>query len=194
MHPNFIRPLRLWPQMKEKIVNYLKELRIPFKGLKIGKHDYDWEINQKFFEIYDNSDVLDCKISVKLELDKTERMLSLDFEIDGELTSVCDRCLDEIKIPVSVKEQYIFKFGAERLEESENVMVIPESDFQIEVAPLIYDYIILSLPIQKIHGKHGIKPTKCNTDALKYLESHDDKDEIDPRWEALKNIKLDNNN
>ena len=75
MHPNFIRPLRLWPQMKEKIVNYLKELRIPFKGLKIGKHDYDWEINQKFFEIYDNSDVLDCKISVKLELDKTERML-----------------------------------------------------------------------------------------------------------------------
>ena len=73
-------------------------------------------------------------------------------------------------------------------------MVIPESDYQIDIAPLIYDYIILALPIQKIHGKAGNKPAKCNSETLKHLDNHEEKNEIDPRWEALKNIKLDNNN
>lgn len=182
------------PINKFKIVNYLKEFRIPFRGLKIGKHDYDWTIDHKFFEIHDNSDVQDCSIVVKLELEKTERMLTLNFDIQGVLNANCDRCLDEIGVPIHVSEQYIFKFGPEKVEESENVMVIPETDFQIDITDLIYDFIVLAIPMQKFHGKDGTKPATCNKETLEYLENDDQAKEIDPRWEALKNIKIDNNN
>jgi uncharacterized metal-binding protein YceD (DUF177 family) len=175
-------------------VNYLKDLRIPFRGLKIGIHDYEWEIDKKFFEVYENPDVTDCQIKVDVQLDKQERMMALNFDIRGTLISTCDRCLGELKLPVRINEHYIFKLGQEREEESENIMIIPESDYQIDIGKLIFDYITLAIPIKKVHGSDGLEPTGCDPEALKILENLTRKEGTDPRWDALKNIKLDNNN
>ena len=69
----------------------MKEFIIPFKGLGLGTHEYEWEIGKKFFDAIENADIIDCELTVKLELDRQERMMVLSFDISGEIeTHVTD--------------------------------------------------------------------------------------------------------
>lgn len=172
----------------------MKQFKIPFKGLSLGTHFYDWELDKKFFDAIENPDVLDCRLKVNLELEKQERMMILTFNIAGDLMVSCDRCLDDFWLPVEIREQYYIKFGDESREESETVLVIPDSEYQVSVADLIFDYVSLSIPIRKTHPEDGHGNSLCNMDALSKLEEHSMQKSSDPRWEALKNIKLDNTN
>lgn len=165
---------------------------IPFKGLGLGTHHYEWEIGKKFFDEIENPDIIDCNLKVKMELEKQERMLVLSFDIKGEIETECDRCLGQLIMPTNIKQNYIIKFGPERFEESEDVMVIPENEYQFDVSELIFDYVSLFLPIKKVHGEDENGNTLCEGEVLSKLNEVADNKDVDPRWEALKNIKLDN--
>lgn len=175
-------------------MNYLKDFQVPFRGLKIGTHDYAWEIDKKFFEIFENPDVNDCDLKVNLQLEKQERMLILDFEISGTIVSNCDRCLGDLEIPVQIREQYIVKLGRERKEESVSVMIIPETDYRINISNLIFDFITLAIPIKKVHQEDNAGIPGCDPKILKILDDLSHHSVFDPRWDALKNLKIDNNN
>ncbi len=172
----------------------LKEFIIPFKGLKPGEHTYDWDLKYKFFEEAGNTDILDCDLKARLVLNKKERMMELGFLIAGELTVPCDRCLGALTIPVDINESYYIKIGLERREESEEVMIIPESDYQIDVWPLIYDFVSLSIPMKKVHEDDRNGNPTCDQEMLKKLENYKKSGSTDPRWEALKDIELENEN
>ena len=172
-------------------VNYLKEFRISFKGLSVGNHSYNWEIHKKFFEALENADIEDSNLNVELLLEKQDRMMILNFIIRGEVQVLCDRCLDVLYLPVNVDEKYYVKFGPEKKEESENVIVIPESEYQIDISLLINEYITLSLPIRKVHAENEDGSEGCNPEVMKKLAEISETKPIDPRWEKLKNIKFD---
>jgi len=171
----------------------LKQFKIPFKGLSLGSHLFDWDIDKKFFEAFENPDVLDCSLTVKLNLEKQERMMILDLSFMGSLEVACDRCLENFDLPVTINERYYIKFGEERKEESEDILVIPESDYQLDVAPLLFDYITLAMPIKKVHPENENGVSMCNSEILSMLENNKDKTKTDPRWEALKKLKTENN-
>ncbi len=170
----------------------MKEFIIPFKGLGLGTHDYKWKVGKKFFDAIENADILDCELDVKLELDKQERMMVLSFDISGEIKTQCDRCLGKLIMPADIKQSYIVKFGHEHIEESDDVMVIPENEYQFDVSALIFDYVSLFLPFKKVHGEDQNGKSLCDGDILSKLNEIVDHKDVDPRWEALKNIKLDN--
>ena len=175
-------------------MNYLKQFKIPFKGLSLGTHVYDWELDKKFFEAIENPEILDCHLQLRMELEKQERMMVLHFTIHGDLEVACDRCLDPLQLPVDITEDYYIKFGDEYVEESESVLVIPETEYQIGIADLVFDYICLSIPIRKVHPDDASGKSTCNTDAVSRLETLESRQSGDPRWDALKKLKLDNNN
>jgi len=164
----------------------LKQFKIPFKGLCLGTHFFDWEIDKKFFEAIENPDVLDCSVVIKLELEKQERMMILDFTISGFLKVSCDRCLEAFNLPVKIQEKYFIKFGEEYKEESESILVIPESEYQVDLSELVFDYISLSIPIKKIHPDDNQGDSMCNEDTLAKLNELTGKKGDDPRWEVLK--------
>ncbi|MCD4696046.1 MAG: DUF177 domain-containing protein [Bacteroidales bacterium] len=172
----------------------LKDFIIPYKGLSLGEHQFDWDLSQAFFELLKNQDIMDCNVHVALSLEKQERMLILEFDISGHIEVECDRCLGKLKMPVQINEPYYIKFGSEREEESEEILIIPETEYQLDVSVLIYDFISLSLPIKKVHGKDKEGISLCDPKALKRLNQVSYKNKIDPRWEALKNINLEKNN
>ena len=172
----------------------MKQFKIPFRGLSLGTHLYDWELDKQFFEAIENPDVLDGRLYLKLELEKQDRMLVLQFSISGSLEVACDRCLDPFMLPVDIQEQYFIKFGDERREESETVLVIPESEYQLDISDLVFDYVSLAIPIRKVHpdDENGI-PT-CNPDTYSRLEELKPQQGHDPRWDALRDLNIDNNN
>jgi Predicted metal-binding, possibly nucleic acid-binding protein len=164
---------------------------IPISGLSIGKHSFQYEIKDDFFAGMDYSEVKEGDVKINLDVEKEETMMTLNFSFEGSVRVPCDRCGDDFDLPISGNEIFFIKFGAEPCEESENVVVIPADQHDFDLSNLIYEYIILSLPIQRVHDEG-----ECNPEVLKLLQSQEevvpeDKDETDPRWAALKGLKLD---
>ena len=163
----------------------LKEFVIPFVGLKEGIHDYAFDIDAEFFESFEYSEVEQGEIHVDVSMEKQERMLIFNFSIRGKVELPCDRCLSALELPVEGKERLIVKFGQEWMEESEEILVIPETDSHIDISSFIYEYIMLLLPYKRVHPEgEGL----CDQTIVDKLEQHVSS-ETDPRWEALKNLK-----
>jgi len=173
----------------------LQEYRIPFKGLKTGKHNFRFEVGEAFFNEFEYSLVKSGKLIVDLELDKQETMLILLFSINGEIYLNCDVCLANYPSAVSVEERQIVKFtGDEHLEDdTEEIIMLSRNEFEIDVSNLIYEFINLSVPYISRCGDEG-NTEWCDKEMIRKLNelSGSNKEENntdDPRWEALKNIK-----
>ncbi len=189
-----------------------REYIIPFIGLKVGFHDFAYEIRDEFFENIDYSIIHKGTVNVKLVLEKKETMLIGEFEIDGKVFTNCDRCNDPVEVPVKGHYRLIFKFGTEPSDDETLIVLHPDA-YEIDLTENIYELITVSLPTRLIHPKG-----ECNQEMLELLnkytlqnddedwddedwdddenwddedledEDDDDDDPIDPRWSALKNL------
>ena len=94
----------------------LKRYIVPFKGLKIGVHQFDFEVDDALFQAFEGSEVKHGTAKVSIELTKAASMLTLDVEIRGEVTVECDRCLDDCILPIEFDDQIHVKFSEEEIE------------------------------------------------------------------------------
>ena len=88
----------------------LKRYIVPFKGLKIGVHRFDFEVDDALFQAFESLEVKHGTAKVSIELTKAASMLTLDVEIRGEVTVECDRCLDDCILPIEFDDQIHVKF------------------------------------------------------------------------------------
>ena len=177
---------------KEKQMDVFKDYKITFSGLALGHHTFEFQIDDKFFERFENSRIQQAKISLIVEMLKQETMLQLQLHFTGHAQIICDRCLDSFAYPLDFNELLIVKFGQEMHEESEDVLVLNENDHELSLAQYIYEYISLSLPMQLIHPDNEDGESGCNSE---FLDNFKDEEEIDyteekmdPRWDALKKL------
>ncbi len=162
---------------------------IPFRGLALEVHRFHYEIDGTFFEELDYSELQEASVIVDLDLDRQERMLVLDFDIRGTVNVTCDRCLDAFPLPVDNRWQLIIKFGEEYEEESDDVIVIPHEQHQIDVTQFLYEYITLMVPIRKVHSDDEDGNSTCNPEMLSILEQHSEHGDTDERWDVLRGLK-----
>ncbi|OOQ61243.1 YceD family protein [Mucilaginibacter pedocola] len=171
----------------------LKTYSIPFTGLKLGKHLFEYEIGDEFFSEFEYSLVKKASLQCKVELDKQETMLILNFDITGAVTATCDTCLAEYQQPVDVKEQQIYRFTEEDMGEDDEIITLGKNDHEINITGLIYEYVNVALPfVAYCDNQEGGK--QCDEemlDNLNKLSVNDDEEteKTDPRWEALKKLK-----
>jgi len=170
----------------------LKTYRIPFTGLKPGKHAFTFEINEPFFAEFPYSLVKKGELLCRLGLEKQETMMILDFHITGQIGLNCDRCLSEFSHPVDVQEQQIAKFSdAEGEGDNEEIIVLTKNETEIDISGILYELINISVPFVSTCGDEGNTPA-CDRemlDKLDRLAGGDDEQGGDPRWDALKNLK-----
>jgi len=171
-------------------VDYLKQFVIRFSGLSIGNHQYKFIIDEKFFENFDFSEIKNGKITVDILLNKQETMFILNFIINGTVNVTCDRCLEPFDLDINGKEKLIVKFGKEKFEETDEILIIPESDNKINISQYIYEYINLLLPYKRVHPDNADGKSLCNQEVIKKIKKFSKSKTIDPRWEKLKDIKL----
>jgi uncharacterized protein len=157
---------------------------IPFEGLILGNHHYDFRIDKAFFDLFEYCEITDGEFDVEVELERKETMLILDFNLSGKVIVQCDRCGSEVTLPIKFEEKIYVKFGEES-SDNENILILPMNAHQINIAELLEEFAVLSLPVRKVHKKG-----KCDKEALKRLEilEQHDSTKIDPRWEKLKGL------
>jgi uncharacterized protein len=166
---------------------------IPISGLKDGRHLYDFEIGNGFFEGFEESEIKEGKLSVNIILDKRSSHFELTFKISGKVKVCCDRCLEMFFQPVESENRLLVKYGKERDDSDPDLLVIPAEEYELDVRQYIYEFILLALPIQKVHPG-GSKDNECDPEMIKKLHEHiiSEEKSNDPRWDELK--KLMNNN
>ena len=173
----------------------LKSLRtysIPFTGLKLGRHDFDFVVDNAFFGEFEYSLVKQADLQCKVELEKQETLLILNFSITGTIGATCDKCLAAYPFQVAIQEQQIAKFGEQEADEDEEIITLGKNDHEINVAGLIYEYVNVAVPLISVCSDEGNFPycDKEMLDRLKALAPDNDQNEKnDPRWDVLKKIK-----
>lgn len=167
---------------------------IPFVGLSIGKHQFEYDVDTAFFEKMEYSPIQSGAINVSLELEKKETMLIANFRGEGEVGKACDRCDGMMKIPVKGELEIIYKFGYEASDD-ENLIVLSPEAYEIDVTEPIYQMIIISIPSRNVHEEG-----ECDEEMLSLLRKYtvndneddaesedDDDDDEDSVWSILKN-------
>jgi uncharacterized metal-binding protein YceD (DUF177 family) len=174
-----------------------REFEIAFVGLKPGVHEFSYPINDKFFEPFDEQDFRNCKANVKLSLDRKSSFMLLKFEIGGVMEVTCDRCnnnlpfelWDEFNITVKMVEEPDLMNDQE---EDPDVYYIGKTESHIDVASWIYEFINLSIPMQrtcKFEKMDGPNCNKAAMDMLKKLEPEENKTKENPIWKGLEKFK-----
>ena len=176
--------------------DYFKQFDIHFGNLSFGTHCFDLEVNDTFFEKHNNEDITDANVQIELEVERKETLVILHFSMQGTLYSICDLCLEEISIPVAKNEKLILKIVSKPYEsDDENIVFIRENSYTFNIEQIIFEYLCTLMPMRKVHGEIGSET--CNQEMLMLIENAKGKSikekEVDERWEALKNIKIEDN-
>lgn len=176
----------------------LNEYLIPFIGLKLGKHQFEYQITNKFFEAYDYDEFESSDIKVNVVLEKKSTMLELHFKHKGTVHVPCDLTGEMFDMPIKGKLRLVVQFGDEFNNDNDELLILPHGEHQIDIAQYIYEIIALSVPFKRVHP--GVKDGSLDTEALrklKELEVTEHKEEIpeedntDPRWDKLKQLLTD---
>jgi len=167
---------------------------IPVSGLKEGRHDFDFDINKEFFEQFKESEVKEGKIKAVVGADKRSTHIDLIINIKGVVSISCDRCLGIFSLPIDCTNRLLVKLGKVRDEDDPDIITIPAEEPDLDIKQYFYEYILLALPIQRIHPNDDDGNSTCDPGMLEKIQEHiaGDADGKDPRWDELK--KLMNNN
>jgi len=184
------------------------EYKLPLKSLCEGAHEFEYKLGKQFFADMEDSDVRDACLTVHLTVTHRHDAYDLAFRVSGTVTLTCDRCLDDLEVPIDTEYRLMVKYGEDYNDESDDLLVIPQGDNYLNVSYMIHDTVVLAIPIRHVHA-----PGKCNRQMSALLRRHragsaDDEvpddlpdgtgDEVpggdaptDPRWDALRGLETD---
>ena len=174
-----------------------KAFDIQFVGIKLGSHQYEYKIEQTFFELFEFEEYNSVDVKIKLQLEKKTTLLELQFLAEGFVNVNCDVTNKPYNQAIQSEFSLVVKFGHEYNDDNESILVIPHGAYEVNVAQYIYELIVLAVPQKRIHP--GVEDGSLDSDILKTLEKFSPKGskannshkDTDPRWDSLKKLLTD---
>lgn len=165
---------------------------IQFGGLPLGEHQFEFEINNKFFEQFNDTEITRAHIDVVATLIKQNTVMQILFDFTGTVGVACDRCLIDYDCPISGHEKLIMKHGNTD-ESNDEMLVLPEGLEQADVSQYLYEYIETAIPFRKIACEE--LEIDCDEETLKKFNELkiDEEPSSNTDWDKLKNITFNNN-
>ncbi|GAA4387850.1 DUF177 domain-containing protein [Hymenobacter koreensis] len=175
-----------------------KDLRydLPIASLSDKTHEFVFDLDQAFFEQFDQTLIPSGKLRADVKLDKNDRRMVLDIHIQGTVQLICDRSLDEFDQPIDVEHQLLVRYGDHVEELDDDVLQITPDTQVLPLAQHLFDYIGLALPMKKLHPRFQNEEDDNPDSEVKLIYSSgsaandddEDDDASDPRWNALRNL------
>lgn len=174
----------------------MKEFTIPFVGLKLGEHRFDFNINKKFFEHFEYDEFNDVNLDLDVLLDKKTTLLEFTIDYKGTVNVYCDVTNEPFDQEIEGEYHFVVKFGESFNSDNEDLLILPHGSYEVNIQQYIYESVILSLPSRKIHP--GVEDGTLKSDILDKLEelsprtnkknTDPSNDKTDPRWDSLKKL------
>ncbi len=173
-----------------------KEFTIPFVGLKIGEHTFNFDIEKTFFEHFEYDEFNEANIQLDVLLNKKSTLLEFTLAFHGDVNVNCDITNEPYNQEVEGDYHFVVNFGEEFNNENEDLLILPHGSYQVNIQQYIYESIVLAMPTRRIHP--GVEDGSLKSEILEKLEelspqSENDSEEesTDPRWDDLKKLLTD---
>lgn len=169
----------------------MKDLVIPFSGMKEGDYSFSVELDNTFFESLEFSEIQTGNIKVAIEMERRQHLLNLDIAISGNVELECDRCGNTYSQEIEDQRNVVVNLNSDHFEDEDDLISLPQSQSDFDLTPYIYQYIVLAVPAKRVCPEN----VGCDPDVIQKLnqlkpgEQKDDDQSTDPRWDALKNLK-----
>ena len=175
-------------------------LKLKIKTLPFGTHTVECHLDESFFNTEEQTEVRRADIDVTLNVTrKSETTYHMEIACHGTVTIPCDRCLDDLDLPVDENYRLNVEQMGDLLDDTgDELLIVPSDWWELDAAPLVRDTVLLAIPMTHSHENED----DCNPDMLDAIDSHlagavpdDDDNQLsetngtDPRWEALKKLK-----
>jgi uncharacterized protein len=171
---------------------------IQFGGLPVGLHDFEFDVNDSFFNKIENSEIQKADIQVDATLTRQNHLLQMHFNIYGTVGIDCDRCLKYFDYPIDAEGDLVIKHGSPE-ESTDEILVIPEGQEEFDVSHYLYEYIVLAIPARRVPCELDEKSFICDYEMLDKLNKlaqepgKKEEESINPIWEKLNKIKFNKN-
>ena len=152
-----------------------REFEIAFVGLKPGIHEYNYEVDNRFFANYSQADFSNCHASIHLKLEKNTSFMMLKFEIGGSVDVICDRCGNTLNMELWDEFNMVIKQVENPDEMNENeedpdIFYISRTESHLQIADWIYEFVSLSIPMQRMCDEQEMGGPQCNKEILAMLK------------------------
>lgn len=184
--------------MNEKHIRDIFRVRI--SGIELGKHCFSINCDKEFFELAGIEAIKGGSLVLQIEMEKSEKMIDFRCHFEGSVEAECDRCLDIVTLPMDFDERLVVKLVSDTSQTQETVeddiWIMDENTYEIDLFHFAYESIALALPMRIVHEDDADGNPTCNPEVMRRLnemnsDNNDNTQDTDPRWDALKNIKLD---
>jgi uncharacterized metal-binding protein YceD (DUF177 family) len=183
----------------------LEHFKIDLMALTEEQTALAYELDDAFFQQLESTEVQGGALHVSGSIRKAVGFFELQLAISGTVRITCDRCLDPMDQPIDTTLRQVVRLGSTEgaagaqdgaYLQQDDAIIVDEADGMLDTAWLIYESVALAVPIQHVH-----QPGDCNDAMMRVLNEHsaarssdaDAKEEtIDPRWEALKHLVINN--
>lgn len=172
---------------------------IAFVGLKPGIHEFNYEVDDKFFAEKGVTEFTNCHATIRLLLDKKSSFMLLKFEIGGKADVSCDRCGNPLGMDIWDEFNMLVKLvenpdEMNEQEEDPDVFYISRTESHINVTNWIYEFVMLSFPMQKMCSEEEMGGPQCNKEVLTKLNimKHEQQEEHNANqlWKGLEQFKI----
>lgn len=155
----------------ERELKRFSEYIIPFSSYSNGLHEFEFELIDAFFGHFPESEIRKAKVLVKIEMIKQERQLEFSFTLSGWVLQPCDRCLEDYEQPVSGEFSLYGKFGHGNNEDELDVVWLSQDACQIDLSQYLYEFVVLSLPLRKVHPDKADGKPGCDPEMISILKN-----------------------
>ncbi|MCX7862684.1 MAG: DUF177 domain-containing protein [Bacteroidales bacterium] len=168
----------------------LNEYIVPIQGIKNGLHQFEFDVTNDFLLQFNYDELLDAHIHAHVNLLKNNRLFDLEIQITGNILSSCDRCTDDLNIPVDFIHHLVIKLDDEYTDDNdEDIIFMPTSSTEIDLSTYIYEAIVFSVPMKRVHDNDENGNSSCNEEMIRRLNEYTNQElPTDPRWDALKGL------
>lgn len=182
--------LFICPRFTSRVVDRLKEYKIAHRGLGEGVHTFEFVMDGSFFDCFDATKGTKGKVNARVNIVKSSLLMEVRMTIEGTVEAICDRCLEEMELPISGELNLYAKYGEREEGNDDDFIILAQDDDYLDLSEPLYEVYMLNYPLRVVHPEG-----ECNEEmehVLEELTMEEENDKIDPRWDELR--KLINNN
>lgn len=176
----------------------MTSIKLKLSGLASSKQTFTRSLTTDFFDEVEPVEVRSADVTATVTVAPADTDgCHLVIECRGHLVIPCDRCLADLTHEVDARYEVTVRVQGDVYDDSSDTqLLVPESWQELDLAPLVRDTILLTVPMIHSHPEG-----QCDSEMTQYLADHrvDDlpgdeaAEDIDPRWAALKQLKDENN-
>ena len=138
---------------------------------------------------------------MKVTLLKKKTSLLINFDLSGTVKLACDRCLELYQQPIAIDDEVLVNYGDEtNFDTGSDAVTLSRDANSIDISSFIYEYSHFALPIAHYHPDDADGNPTCNPKMIELIDKYKvdeneakTEDAIDPRWEALRELKNNSN-